>query len=76
LNDTLKRKLSVFERLARRLFARSNNASGDMNVLLREACQMLDGRGGGRPEMAQGGGSKVDKLSEAIETATRRLIDA
>jgi alanyl-tRNA synthetase len=67
---------SIEQDAARLVFARSNDASGDMNVLLREACQMLDGRGGGRPEMAQGGGSKVDKLGEAIETATRRLIDA
>jgi alanyl-tRNA synthetase len=66
---------SIEQDAARLVFARSKDASGDMNALVREACQMLDGRGGGRPEMAQGGGSKVDKLSEAIETATRRLTD-
>ncbi len=60
---------------ARLIFARSPDAPGDMNALLSEACQMLDGRGGGRPDIAQGGGSNLGKLGEAIETAARRLID-
>lgn len=60
---------------ARLIFARSADAPGDMNALMREACQMLDGRGGGRADMAQGGGSKLDQLNEAIEAATRRLLD-
>jgi len=61
---------------ARLIFARSPEAHGDMNALLREACQMLDGRGGGRPDMAQGGGSNIDKLNEAIEMASRHLTDS
>jgi alanyl-tRNA synthetase len=60
---------------ARLVFARSVEASGDMNALLREACQLLDGRGGGRPDMAQGGGREAGKLNEAIAAATRRLLD-
>jgi alanyl-tRNA synthetase len=60
---------------ARLVFARSPEASGDMNALLREACEMLDGRGGGRPDMAQGGGREIDKLDKAVETAARRLIN-
>ncbi len=60
---------------ARLIFARSPDAPGDMNALLSEACQMLDGRGGGRPDIAQGGGSNLGKLGEAIETAARRLTD-
>jgi alanyl-tRNA synthetase len=58
---------------ARLIFARSQDAPGDMNALVREACQLLDGRGGGRPDMAQGGGVKPDKLEEAIEGAARHL---
>lgn len=61
---------------ARIIFARSPDAPGDMNALLREACQMLDGRGGGRPDVAQGGGSKLDKLDEALEAAASSLIKA
>jgi alanyl-tRNA synthetase len=61
---------------ARLVFARSVNASGDMNALMREACALLGGRGGGKADMAQGGGRRVEKLNEAIEAATRRLATA
>jgi alanyl-tRNA synthetase len=54
---------------AKLVFARSADAPGDMNVLMREACALLDGRGGGRAEMAQGGGKNVAKLQEAIDRA-------
>jgi alanyl-tRNA synthetase len=58
---------------ARLVFARSVDASGDMNALMREACVLLDGRGGGRADMAQGGGREIEKLSEAIEMAAHSL---
>jgi alanyl-tRNA synthetase len=58
---------------ARLVFARSGDAQGDMSALMREACAMLDGRGGGKPEMAQGGGKNLSKLSEAIAAAARAL---
>lgn len=57
----------------RLVFARSEDASGDMNALLREACLMLDGRGGGRADFAQGGGRHVEKLDEVIEAAAHAL---
>ena len=53
---------------ARLVFARSADAPGDMNALMREACRALEGRGGGRPDMAQGGG-RADRLSEALAAA-------
>jgi alanyl-tRNA synthetase len=40
---------------------------------MRRACELLDGRGGGRPDMAQGGGHRVDRLQEAIEAAAASL---
>jgi alanyl-tRNA synthetase len=58
---------------ARLVFARANDATGDMNALMRKACQMIDGRGGGKPDMAQGGGKKVDALNEALAMAARSL---
>jgi alanyl-tRNA synthetase len=58
---------------ARLVFARSADASGDMNALMRRACEMIDGRGGGKPEMAQGGGKNVAALEQALATAMQNL---
>ncbi len=59
---------------ARLVFARASDAEGDMSLLMREACALLEGRGGGRPEMAQGGGRSVEKLDAVIEEAARKLF--
>lgn len=58
---------------ARLIFARSADLDFDMNQMMRDACAMLDGRGGGKPDLAQGGGKKIEKLNEAIEQAARKL---
>lgn len=58
---------------ARLVFARASDAPGDMSLLMREACTMLDGRGGGKPEMAQGGGKNIEKLNDAINHALTLL---
>lgn len=59
---------------ARLVFAKSSDAPGDMNALMKTACEMLDGRGGGKPDLAQGGGKNTEKLEEAINEAARTLI--
>jgi alanyl-tRNA synthetase len=58
---------------ARLVFARSSDATGDMNALMREACGSLDGRGGGKPELAQGGGKRVDQLDQVITLIKSKL---
>jgi alanyl-tRNA synthetase len=58
---------------ARLVFAKSADAPGDMNVLMKAACEMLDGRGGGKPDLAQGGGKNTEKLKEAIDEAAKTL---
>jgi alanyl-tRNA synthetase len=58
---------------ARLVFARSADAPGDMNALMHEACVLLDGRGGGKPDMAQGGGKNFAKLDEALNRAVQSL---
>jgi alanyl-tRNA synthetase len=48
-------------------------AAGD---LLREAMTALDGRGGGRPEMAQGKGTRRDGLAAALDSVRAALTRA
>jgi alanyl-tRNA synthetase len=61
---------------ARLVFAKSVEAPGDMNALMREACELLGGRGGGKSDLAQGGGKDVEKLKDVIETTKRAWINA
>jgi|CZKU01.1.fsa_nt_gi alanyl-tRNA synthetase len=41
--------------------------------LIRGIAQMLGGSGGGRPDMAQAGGTQIDKLDDALESLYARL---
>ncbi|HEX8337567.1 MAG TPA: DHHA1 domain-containing protein [Pyrinomonadaceae bacterium] len=54
---------------ARLVFARASDVDVDVNALMHAACQTLGGRGGGRPDMAQGGGQQVERLAEALDAA-------
>jgi len=61
---------------AQLVFACSANLSYDMSVLLRKASQILGGSGGGRPDIAQGGGPAGDRLEEALDFALGALREA
>ena len=57
----------------RLVFARSANLTSDMNALIKAACERLGGRGGGKPDFAQGGGANGNELTAALELAKSKL---
>jgi alanyl-tRNA synthetase len=58
---------------ARLVFARSASLSEDMGKLLAASCQLLEGRGGGKADLAQGGGPVTQRLDEAIKRAAEKV---
>jgi alanyl-tRNA synthetase len=40
-----------------------------MGTLVRQACEIIGGRGGGRPTFAQGGGPQGEHVAKALDTA-------
>ncbi len=55
------------------IFARSADLSTDMSALLKQVAPMIEGRGGGSPSLAQGGGTRLAGLDDALATAQRSL---
>ena len=53
------------------VFGRSADVAGDMGALLRESARPLGGKGGGRPDFAQGGGCR-----EILSLARENLLKA
>jgi alanyl-tRNA synthetase len=51
------------------VFAQSDGLPHDIPALLRRAVEHLGGRGGGRGNLAQGGGNRLDFLDEALARA-------
>jgi alanyl-tRNA synthetase len=60
----------------RLVFARSASLEHNMGLLLGEACETLGGRGGGKPELAQGAGPNVKRAEEAIRAAVEKVRTA
>jgi alanyl-tRNA synthetase len=58
---------------AQLVFAQSEGLAHDVPALLRAAVEPLGGRGGGRGNLAQGGGERVDGLEEALARARAAL---
>ncbi|MBO0723037.1 MAG: hypothetical protein J2P41_19590 [Blastocatellia bacterium] len=62
--------------MARVVFARSPDVSSDMNALMKSACEKLGGRGGGKPDFAQGGGPRIDELIKTVEFIKELIVDS
>jgi alanyl-tRNA synthetase len=58
---------------AQLVFQRAAGLPYDMGALLRLAAERVGGRGGGRPEAAQGGGPEVAGLDDALQAALAEL---
>jgi alanyl-tRNA synthetase len=56
-------------------FARSADIDVHMGTLVRQACETIGGRGGGRSEFAQGGGPQGDRVPFALDAAFQSLVD-
>ena len=59
--------------MVRLVFARSADLPVDVNRLLHVACEKLGGRGGGKPDFAQGGGTQVAELERVMTEAAAAL---
>jgi alanyl-tRNA synthetase len=55
------------------VFSRSSDVAADMRAVIKGACEIVGGKGGGRPEVCQGGGTIPGKADEALEAAVRIL---
>ena len=60
---------------ARVLACRSGDLDLDVRPAVAAACAVLGGRGGGRPDSAQGGGPRVDLVAEALAAMRSALTD-
>jgi alanyl-tRNA synthetase len=57
------------------VFSRSHDLSIDMRRVIKVACEVVEGKGGGRPEVCEGGGKRGDRAGQALEQAFRVLTD-
>jgi alanyl-tRNA synthetase len=57
----------------RLVFARSPDVAADMGVLLRDVIGIVGGKGGGKPDFAQGGGQDASKVRECLDAAKHVL---
>ena len=55
------------------VFAQSEGLPHDVGALLRDALAIVGGRGGGRGNLAQGGGERVERLDQALAEAERAV---
>ena len=58
------------------VFARAADLDHDVSALLKMACRLVGGGGGCRPNLAQGGGPRPDRVEEALALAVETLVTA
>jgi alanyl-tRNA synthetase len=56
------------------IFSQSESSPYDLRNLLAESCKLIEGKGGGSRNMAQGGGKKVDQLDAALILAEQKIL--
>jgi alanyl-tRNA synthetase len=59
-----------------RLVATSGTPAVNAADLVREVCGLLGGKGGGKPNLAQGAGPDASRLEEALEQGRKMIIKA
>ena len=57
------------------VFSAPSDSAHDLRPVLRQACAVIGGGGGGRPHLAQGGGStgELASVQEAIDVAVQMI---
>jgi alanyl-tRNA synthetase len=55
------------------VFAQSDGLTHDLGALLKDALQVVSGRGGGRGNLVQGGGERADRLDDALSGAAAAI---
>lgn len=55
------------------VFARAEDVDANMGTLLRASCAITGGRGGGRPQFAQGGAPKATPVEPVLDHAHQQL---
>lgn len=65
---------SRMEGKATLLFTRTEDVTVNMNDLMKAACSVIQGRGGGPPHQVQGGGPDAERLDEAFELASQKIL--
>jgi len=57
------------------VFARSADSTVDVSALLKQTLNKFGGRGGGRPNLAQGGGLVADSPEAVLKFAADHLVN-
>jgi alanyl-tRNA synthetase len=58
------------------VFARAPGRTEDVAALLQASLAIVGGRGGGRGDLAQGGGERAERLDEALAAAAAQAGSA